>query len=151
MAKPPRIRQTFLYAATRKRVFATLTEPKELARWFLKDASVHLEEGGEFRFTWRGGYTMKGRVRRVRPPSRLELVWTDRFDGGRTYKTVARFDLKVKGAMTQLQLTHDGFKSGRKWVALFGAIEAGWAYYLTNLRSVLEHGTDLRNDGDAIA
>lgn len=151
MAKPPRIEQTFYYAASPKKVFAALTEPKRLATWFLQDAEVELRPGGPFRFTWRGGYTMKGKVRAVRSPGRLELAWTDRFSGGKVFKTVARFDLRKRGPGTLLKLTHSGFKGGRRWVALYGAIESGWAYYLTNLRSVLEHGTDLRSELDAVS
>jgi uncharacterized protein YndB with AHSA1/START domain len=150
MAKPPRVEQTFYYARSPRRVFAALTEPKGLASWFLQDAEVELREGGPFRFTWRGGYTMRGKVRAVRPPAMVEFAWTDRFPGGKVFRTVARFDLRKKGPGTVLKLTHRGFKSGRKWVVLHGAVASGWAYYLTNLRSVLEHRVDLRSDLDAV-
>jgi uncharacterized protein YndB with AHSA1/START domain len=150
MTKPPQIEQTYYYAASPKRVFSALTEPKELVRWILQEAVIELREGATFRFTWRGGYTMKGKVRAVRPPTRIELGWTDRFPRGKVFKTAARFDLRKKGPGTLLKLTHSGFKSGRKWVVLYGAVESGWAYYLTNLRAVLEHGIDLRSDLDVV-
>lgn len=151
MTKPPRIEQTFYYAVPPRQLFAALTEPKELARWFLREASIELRDGASFRFTWRGGYTMRGKVRSVRAPQTIELAWTDRFPRGKTFKTVARFDLKKKGRGTLLTLTHSGFKSGKKWVALYGAIESGWAHYLTNLRAVLEHGVDLRSELDVVS
>jgi len=151
MTKPPRVEQTFYLAAAPRQVFAALTERKQLVRWFLRDASIELREGAPFRFTWHGGYTMNGKVRSVRVPTTVELVWIDRFPRGRVFKTVARFDLKRKGRGTLLTVTHSGFKSGKKWVALYGAIASGWAYYLTNLRSVLEHGVDLRSELDAVS
>jgi len=148
MTKVPTIEQTYYYAVPPRRVFAALAEPRGLTRWFLETAEIDLKAGGGFRFTWRGGHTMKGKVRSVRPSKHLELQWVDRFPGEKVYKTVARFDLRKKGKGTLLTLTHRGFKSGKKWVALYGAIESGWAHYLTNLRSVLEHGIDLRSDLD---
>jgi hypothetical protein len=47
-------------------------------------------------------------------------------------------------------LTHRGFKSGKKWIALYGSIQSGWTFYLTNLRSVLERGVDLRRKFDVL-
>jgi len=151
MAKPPAVEQTFYYAAAPAQVFAALTEPKGLRRWFLEDASIDLAKGAPFKFTWRGGYSMKGKVRAVRPRRSVELAWVDRFGRGKVFKTVVRFELERKGSGTVLRLTHRGFKSGKKWVTLYGAIESGWAYYLTNLRSVLEHGVDLRSDLDVLS
>lgn len=150
MAKPPAVEQTFYYAVPPAEVFAALSEPKGLRRWFLEDAVLQPKRGTSFRFTWRGGYTMKGKVLRARAGRSLELAWVDKF-GGKVFKTAARFDLARKGSGTVLQLTHRGFKSGKKWTALYGAVGAGWAYYLTNLRSVLEHGVDLRSDLDEIS
>jgi uncharacterized protein YndB with AHSA1/START domain len=151
MAKPPKVEQTFYYAAAPSEVFAALSEPKGLVRWFLRDAKLQLRKGAPFRFTWRGGYMMKGKVIASRPPKSLELAWNDRLPGGKLFKTVARFALKKRGSGTLLQLTHRGFRSGRKWLALYGAVQSGWAYYLTNLRSVLEHDIDLRSELDAIS
>lgn len=151
MAKVPSIEQTYYLDVPPVKVFAALTEPKGLASWFLESAELELRDGAPFRFVWRGGHTMKGKVREARPPKLLELAWVDRFPGEKVFKTVARFDLRKRGRGTVLTLTHRGFKSGRKWIALYGAIESGWAHYLTNLRSVLEHGTDLRSDLDEIA
>jgi len=150
MAKPPRIEQRFYYAASQKRVYAALTEPRQLVKWFLQEASLEPKTGGAFRFVWRGGYSMKGKVLRARPGKEVEFSWVDRFDG-KVLKTVASFTLRKKGSGTLLAVTHSGFKGGRRWVALFGAVQSGWAYYLTNLRSVLEHGVDLRSELDALA
>jgi uncharacterized protein YndB with AHSA1/START domain len=150
MARVPPIEQTFYYALPPNRVFAALTEPKALAGWFVEKADVTLEKGATFRLTWPGGYTMTGRVRSVRPPSRLGLSWIDQFEGGKVFETEVRFDLRRRGKGTLLTVSHRGFKKGKRWVALYGSIQSGWAYYLTNLRSVLEHGVDLRSSQDAL-
>ena len=149
MAKVPSIEHTFYYRASRARVFAALTEPDQLARWFVDKAAITPKKGAPFRFRWKS-YTLRGRVRSVDPPGKLVLTWVDRFGKEKPLETEARIELHRHGPGTRLTLTHRGFRSGKKWIALYGAIEAGWAYYLTNLRSVLEHGTDLRSDLDVL-
>jgi uncharacterized protein YndB with AHSA1/START domain len=150
MAKIPRIEQTYYYAAPPSRIFAALTEPSELAKWFVEKAVFPPREGAAFRLTWRGSYTMKGRVLVFDPPTKLHLEWADRFEGKQVFVTEARFTLKKKGKGTLLSLTHRGFKSGKKWIALYGSIQSGWTFYLTNLRSVLERGIDLRRKFDVL-
>lgn len=150
MAKVPTIEHTFYYPVPPARLFAALTEPDELAKWFVEKAVITLKKGSGFRLTWRGGYTMRGRVKNVESPKKLYLAWVDRFENGKVFETEARFTLAKKGKGTLLTLSHRGFKSGKKWVGLYGAIESGWAYYLLNLRSVLEHGVDLRDERDVL-
>jgi uncharacterized protein YndB with AHSA1/START domain len=148
MAKIPTIEHVYAFRARPERVFAALTQEAELTKWFSRKARVELRKGGPFRLTWDAG-TMKGKVKSFDPPKRLVVAWHDRIDG-KTYDTEARFDLKRKGTGTLLHLSHSGFKSGKAWIWLYGAIQSGWAYYLTNLRSVLEHGTDLRSEQDSV-
>jgi uncharacterized protein YndB with AHSA1/START domain len=150
MAKVPPIEQTFYYAAPPDRIFAALTVPEELTRWFSDKADVTPKRGSTFRLTWASGYVMRGKIRVYEPPKKLTLEWVDRFGKGKVFSTEARFTLKKKGKGTLLTLTHRGFRSGKRWIALYGGIQSGWAYYLTNLRSVIEHGTDLRSDLDAL-
>jgi len=150
MAKIPPIEQTFYYAVPPDRLFAAFTDPTVLTKWFVEKAVITPRKGSTFRFTWAGEYTMRGKVKNVVPPQKLTLTWVDRFERGKVFETEARFVFTKRGRGTQLSLIHRGFKSGKKWVALYGAIQSGWAYYLTNLRSVLEHGVDLRSDRDTL-
>jgi uncharacterized protein YndB with AHSA1/START domain len=150
MAKAPRVEQSYLIGASPARVFAALTQPRQLARWFVASAVVELREGGAYRLTWGPGVTMKGKVRSVSAPTKLVLDWHDRLPGGKKFETVARFKLRKRGTGTLLTVTHEGFGSGKSWVGLYGAVQSGWAYYLQNLKSVLEHSTDLRNAVDQL-
>lgn len=150
MAKVPTIEQTFYYAVPPERVYSALTEPDELVRWFADKADIVLKKGGAFRLTWSTGYSMRGKVKSAEPGKKLQVAWVDRLDRGKALETEARFAFAKRGRGTQLTVTHRGFKSGKKWVALYGGIQSGWAYYLANLRSVLEHGIDLRSDRDAL-
>ncbi len=150
MAKVPPIRHTFLYAAPPERVFSALTSAAQLKKWFAERAEVSAREGGRYHLTW-GEYTMQGRVTAAVRPKRLHIDWVDRFPNGKTFETEARFELRAKGKGTVLKLTHRGFRGGKKWIALYGAIESGWAYYLLNLRAFLEQGLDLRSTADELS
>lgn len=150
MAKIPAIHQRFYYAVPPSRVYFALTRPRELTRWFVDKATFAPKKGTTFQLGWRGGYVLKGRVKGAVSPRKLELDWVDRFSGGKTFRTEVRFEITKKGKGSLLSVTHRGFKTGKKWTTLYGGIQSGWAYYLTNLKSVLEHGVDLRSDLDAL-
>jgi uncharacterized protein YndB with AHSA1/START domain len=151
MAKVGPIRKTYYYEAPPERVFASLTVPKELTKWFLASATLTPRKGGSFRFKWlEGDYVMNGKVLDFDRPRGVRYAWIDRF-GSKVFKTEVTFALTPKGKGTMLRVTHRGFKSGKKWVALYGGIQSGWTYYLLNLKSVLEHGTDLRSKHTTVA
>ena len=150
MAKIPSIEQTYYYAATPERIFAALTEPSELSKWFVEKAVVPHRPGSVFRLTWKGGFTMKGKVLDFEAPTRLRLRWVDRIDEKKVFETEVEFSVKKKGSGTLLTVKHRGFKSGKRWIGLYGSIQSGWTFYLTNLRSVLERGIDLRRKFDVL-
>jgi len=142
------VEQEYYYDAAPEAVFRALTVPKELARWFLRDAKISPKEGSSYRFTWEGGFSHKGKVEEVQPGRKLVLSWPDELEG-KVYETQAMFTLKKKGKGTLLKVKHTGFKKGDDWIWLYGAIQSGWAYYLTNLKSVLSQGADLRSEYDS--
>ncbi len=150
MAKVPSVEHSFYYSAPPRVVFAALTDPKQLARWFVEKATVDLRDGGAYRLTWPGGFSMRGRVLSFEAPRKLRIEWNDKFPGEKVRTTEARFSLQKHGRGTLLTVSHRGFKSGKSWVALYGGVQSGWAYYLTNLRAVLEHKIDLRADADQL-
>ncbi len=141
------IEQEYYYDATPETVFRALTVPKELVRWFLSDAKIKPKEGSSYTFTWHGGYSHKGKVEKLAPGRTLVLTWPDELKG-KVYETRAAFTLRKKGKGTLLKLKHSGFKEGDDWVWLYGAVQSGWAYFLTNLKSVLSQGVDLRSKFD---
>ena len=142
------IKQTYYFDSPPDVVFRALTEPRQLVKWFLKDAKLRPKEGTSYTFTWIGGSSHTGKVKRVVPGRTLVLTWPDTVKG-KVYRTEAAFRLAPKGKGTMLELKHSGFKEGDDWVWLFGAIQSGWAYFLTNLKSVLGQGKDLRSVHDS--
>jgi uncharacterized protein YndB with AHSA1/START domain len=142
------IRQEYYFEASPETVFGALTKPKQLTKWFLSDAVMRPKSGSSYKFTWEGGYSHTGKVKKIVPNRTLVLTWPDR-QKGKLYVTQVAFTLSKKGGGTLLKLKHTGFKEGDDWVWLFGAIQSGWAYYITNLKSVLSQGKDLRSEYDS--
>jgi uncharacterized protein YndB with AHSA1/START domain len=142
------VRQRYYYDADPDEVFKALTKPKKLVKWFLEEAKIKPKVGSSYTFTWEEGVSHSGKVEKVVPDKSLVLSWPDTIKG-KVYRTEVSFTLTKKGKGTLLEVVHMGFKEGPDWVWLYGAIQSGWTYYLTNLKSVLNEGVDLRSKYDS--
>ncbi|HZY70913.1 MAG TPA: SRPBCC domain-containing protein [Thermoplasmata archaeon] len=136
--------QSYFFESSPRRVFAALSDPKELVRWFLSEAKFEPRSGGSFAFTWLDGYRMEGRLLELRKDRSVTFRWVDSLPQSGTAVTRARFQVGKRGNGTLLRLRHSGFRDPRH----FAECSARWAYFLTNLKSVLDHGTDLRSPFD---
>ncbi len=150
MAKSRTLKQGVFIQAPPDKVFRALIEPRLLRRWFVQSAALSPRTGGNYTFTWHGGYKHAGKVMNYAKDKTLSLSWPAVLNGKLLGTTRATFRVKPKSNGTILELTHSGFKSGTQWVDFYGAVCSGWAYFLTNLKSVLQHGRDLRSSLDRI-
>ncbi len=129
------------------RVFKALTEPRELVKWFLRDSKVDLRPGGKMLFVWRNFPEYWGTVKTVKKNREFSFLWP--YSGaGKNTNTHVVFKISKRGEKTRLDLRHTGFGWSRKWVEHYGGTQQGWAYYLRNLKSVLETGYDLREEDE---
>jgi uncharacterized protein YndB with AHSA1/START domain len=122
-----------------ERVWAALTEPDQLIRWW-GDADVDLREGGEFNVRWLNtddegnSAEMHATITRLEPPHVLET------DGD--MHGVLRWELEADDGGTLLRFSStlelpDEFKT---------KVLAGWHMHLDALATALDGGsTDLEN------
>jgi uncharacterized protein YndB with AHSA1/START domain len=151
MAKSRTIKQRVFIKAPPSKVFKAITEPHLLKRWFIASAKLSPRKGGNFSFEWQGGYTLSGKVLDYARDRKLSLSWRHGKEEERPLGiTRVSFKLKPKEDGTILELTHSGYKSGNPWIEEYAEHSSGWAYYLTNLKSVLQHNRDLRSPLDWI-
>jgi uncharacterized protein YndB with AHSA1/START domain len=136
--------QSYYFKASPEKVFRALTDPKGLVRWFLAKAKVDPKKGGSYSFDWIGGYHMTGKVKGFEKNENVSYSWTDKLPSGEVANTTASFKVAKKGDGTLLKLRHTGFKDAEH----FAECSSRWAYYLTNMKSVLDHGADLRSKYD---
>ncbi len=128
-------------------MFRALTVSSELIRWFLRKAQLSPTKVRGYTFWWQGGYTHAGRVLEFVRNRRLSLSWPNsvKYVPGETRVT---FTVRKLGSGTLLRVRHVGYKRSDAWLQLCGGTQSGWAYYLMSLKSVLEHGHDLRSPRD---
>ena len=136
--------QSYYFEVPPEKVFQSLTDPKMLVKWFLSDAELEAKKGGSYAFDWIGGYHMTGKVKRFEANKAVSFSWTDKLKSGEVARTTASFKVAKKENGTLLNLRHTGFKDPEH----FAECSSRWAYYLTNLKSVLDRGEDLRSEYD---
>ena len=138
------IEQSYFFKAPPQKVFQALTDPKILVKWFLSKAKIVPQKEGEYDFEWIGGYHMTGRVKQFVADKAVSFSWHDKVPSGELVETTAAFRVEKQGNGTILKLEHSGFKDPEH----FAECASRWAYYLTNLKSVLDWGNDVRSEHD---
>jgi uncharacterized protein YndB with AHSA1/START domain len=144
MPKSFTVEQAYFFESPFDQVFEALTDPKVLVKWFLSKAKVVPNKGGKYTFDWIGGYHMSGTVEQFERNKAVSYSWSDKLKNGKTAKTKASFKVTKKEHGTLLLLRHTGFEDPEH----FAECSSRWGYYLTNMKSVLDHGTDLRSKYD---
>ena len=139
------VSQEYFIRASLKKVFAAISDPERLTRWMVSEATVSPRKGGDYSLTWKAGYHHEGKVLEFVRGKRITLAWP--YHDGTKLLGVTRFQLSVRpeGDGTLLKVQHSGFPRTEAWVDIYAGSGAGWAYYMMNLKSVLEHGNDLRS------
>jgi uncharacterized protein YndB with AHSA1/START domain len=140
MEVPDEVRKELEIRAPRERVWAALTEPKQLLRWFpTKRAEIDLRPGGDALLEWDEARA-EAVVDVVEPPGRFVFRW--RPEGlGRPFTTVS-FTLEdsADGAATHLTLVESGFASLPDQIETQSqkGNDEGWAHELGELKEYLE-------------
>lgn len=79
-----------------EKVWAAMTDPGELARWFPSQVSGEFRLGATLRFSFENGMEMEGEVTACEPPRRLAFFWGEDH---------LLFELEPDGEGTRLRLT----------------------------------------------
>ena len=131
-----RIEREMTFEVPREDVWAAITEPEQLGRWFGSSAELDLRPGGEGFFHWDDlDVTTKVTVEAVVPPERFSYRWEPggASEGGPT--TLVEFTLEEIPGGTRLRLVESGF-SGFPPESRQGN-EFGWDSELGDLRELL--------------
>jgi uncharacterized protein YndB with AHSA1/START domain len=140
MEIPDEVRRELEIEAPRERVWAALTEPEELQRWFPdRRAEIDLRPGGDALFEWDEARA-EAVVDVVEPPGRFVFRW--RPEGlGRPFTTVS-FTLEElgDGTSTRVRLVESGFASLPDQIETQSqeGNDEGWAQELQELKEYLE-------------
>jgi uncharacterized protein YndB with AHSA1/START domain len=141
------VEREILIEASRDRVWAVLTEPELVAKWFGDGAEIDLRPGGKASFTWSEYGTFDAIIDRVEPPSFLSYRWVNRAGSepveGNT--TLVEFTLTEVFAGTLLRVVETGFASlhitpAEQQKAVQDNTD-GWAAELAELKEYAERPT----------
>lgn len=128
--------QRVAVAAPVEQVFKMWTDPDHLRNWFVTDAKIELRKGGNYEWKWVAGVKEKGKVLDVRKPSKLSFT----FAGSVCDVTVKK---DKRGSLVILH-QHKIPKTEKGKSEIHLNCSCGWTFYLTNLKTYLEYGIDLR-------
>jgi uncharacterized protein YndB with AHSA1/START domain len=119
--QPLILKVSHLIKASRERIFAAWTSPKEIVKWMTPDptqclsAAIDLRVGGKYLIQLKSDNSEETKVhgiyKEINPPSRLVFTWTGMnclpaMEGMNTEVTV---DLIEQAGGTLVQITHVGF------------------------------------------
>lgn len=119
-------------------VFEYISSPTKLKKWFVSDASFPSRSGERYFLEWPSGKRCEGKVLSYAVGKKLAFEWSER--------TSVNFTLSRKDGGTVLKLDHRGSGGDKWWSDNFIGHCSGWAYFLMNLKSVMEYGKDLRSE-----
>lgn len=119
-------------------IFAYLSEADKLAMWFPDQAIIEARLGGKYYFRFKDEEGLwSGVVTDFIRGNTLGYTW---MPPGETVETTLHFKLAPQGGQTLVELTQTGFTSSAEQEKAVAA----WTFYLENLKSVIEEGSDLR-------
>jgi uncharacterized protein YndB with AHSA1/START domain len=112
--------------------YEALTDPEQLANWFPPIASGSSAVGGTLLISW--GPSMQWHTTVVAAEPNRRVRWVD--DPSRPL--AVDWSIEGRGGKTVVRLVHSGWSAESSWDDQFDATNAGWRYYLFNLRHYLE-------------
>ncbi|HXY29561.1 MAG TPA: SRPBCC domain-containing protein [Gemmatimonadaceae bacterium] len=126
-------------------VWHALTAADEIARWLAPEAKGGHALGEKLTMSWGPGVEWHTTVTGWEPEQRVQ--WIDDPEAhraaqlgraGSAPQLAIDWHLVARGGGTALTMVHSGFGSSREWDERYDATEAGWRYFLFNLRHYLE-------------
>ena len=108
---PDRIEREILIAAPLELVWAIVTEPEHVGRWFSDSAEIDLRPGGNAVFSWDGHGPAYARIEKVEPPHTFAFRWIR--TGAEPHAgnaTLVEFTLRAEGENTWLRVVETGFR-----------------------------------------
>ncbi|MBT8220226.1 MAG: hypothetical protein KJP00_10390 [Bacteroidia bacterium] len=144
--------------ATIRAIYQKWSTQNGLESWFLKLAEFHeengnlrpgdeyIQEGDQFRWLWHGYSDEHVEQRSILSANGLDLI---KFSFSDNTKVEVRIYREYGMSIVDLHQSEITFKEIPK-ENLHVQCAIGWTFYLTNLKSILEGGIDLRNKDIAL-
>lgn len=137
------IEKTTEISASAESVVKALTESDQLEKWFPTKVMSDVKVGGDYKFQFiRPGedeHVVEGKFTAV-GSGQVSYTWPMPGLG----ETSVDWLLSESGGNTSVKMVHNGIGEGGPWDEVRGMMDPGWAMFVSNLKSYLEGGKDLR-------
>jgi uncharacterized protein YndB with AHSA1/START domain len=145
--------------ASPERIWKALTDGSEIEKWFFTSAETDPRPGGSYKMKWESkkdnlhNHNRWGNYLKFVPNKELQFEWRGlgkenksghAFDPTDEHLTIVTITLTPENNGTRVKLIHSGWGATPEWEASRKGHNEGWTFYLDNLASVIESGTDLR-------
>ena len=127
-------------------VWQALTTGEGIARWFGPYAAVTPGEGGRVSVGWDPKEMWDTPITVWEPLRRMQTASEMPSKDGRVVRLAVDYYVDVHGGRVRVRLVHSGFDDSDSWDGYIDGLDAGWTYFLFNLKHALERhrGVDRR-------
>jgi uncharacterized protein YndB with AHSA1/START domain len=124
--------------ATIDEVWHALTTGEGIARWFAPYAAVTPGEGGTVSVGWDPNEMWSQPITVWEPPRRMQTASEMPSKDGRMVRLAVDYYVEARGGHVRVRLVHSGFDESDSWNEYIDGLDAGWSYFLFNLKHALE-------------
>ena len=132
--------------ATLDEVWQALTTREGIARWFAPYAEVTPSDGGTVSIGWDPKEMWTQPITVWEPLRRMQTASEMPSADGKIVRLAVDYYLEARGGRVRVRLVHSGFDDSGSWDDYIDGLDAGWTYFLFNLKHALERhrGVDRR-------
>ena len=124
--------------ATLEEVWQALTTGEGIARWFAPYAVVTPGEGGSVSIGWDPKEMWDTPITVWEPLRRMQTASEMPSQDGRVVRLAVDYYVEAQGGRVRVRLVHSGFDESESWDGYIDGLDAGWSYFLFNLKHALE-------------
>lgn len=131
---------------TLEEVWQALTTGEGIARWFAPYAAVTPGQGGSVSVGWDPKEMWDAPITVWEPLRRMQTVSEMPTKDGGIVRLAVDYYLETHGGQVRVRLVHSGFDDSGSWDDYIDGLDAGWTYFLFNLKHSVERhrGLDRR-------
>lgn len=124
--------------ATLEEVWDALTTGEGIARWFAPYAHVTPGEGGSVSVGWDPKEMWDTPITVWEPLQRMQTASEMPAKEGGVVRLAVDYYVEVHDGRVRVRLVHSGFDDSGAWDDYIDGLDAGWSFFLFNLRHALE-------------
>jgi uncharacterized protein YndB with AHSA1/START domain len=122
-----------------EKVFQAWTDDKVVIKWFTVKAEMEPKKKGRIIWEWLGGDKLETKNIDFVPPKKFVFPF-----GSKGEQVAVTIVPDGNGSVCELRQTKMKTDSKSR-ISMHMGCKQGWTFFLTNLKSYLEHGVDLRS------